>query len=94
MLAANQTRQEKSLLRAPFDARIENRFYDNGAVLASGAPLLVALEADRLEAEVGIPAHLLNQLTVGNPAIMIGLFFGAGGVLVVISAAISSANDA
>ena len=65
-LNANQTRQRKSRLLAPFDGSVSRRYIDEGAVLAAGAPLLQLLEDDRLEARIGLPVRLLDELEPGQ----------------------------
>jgi RND family efflux transporter MFP subunit len=65
-LKANLTRQQKSRLVAPFAGSVSRRFVDEGAVLAAGVPLLRMLEDDRLEARVGVPVRLLDDIKPGQ----------------------------
>lgn len=54
-LASNQLLQDKSLLRAPFAARIGRRLADEGEVLATGQPVLQLLAESNTEFNIGIP---------------------------------------
>lgn len=65
-LAANQTRLDKSLLRAPFDAVVSRRYADVGAVVDAGTAVLRLLEDAPMEARIGLPIRLLGQLAVGE----------------------------
>jgi RND family efflux transporter MFP subunit len=65
-LAANQTRLDKSQLRAPFDAVVSRRYVDVGAVVNAGAAVLRLLEDAPMEARIGLPIRLLGQVTVGE----------------------------
>lgn len=65
-LDGNRIRLEKSLLRAPFDARIQLRLVDEGAVVAAGAPVFNLVATDRREVRAGLPVRLVSDLTVGD----------------------------
>lgn len=65
-LAANQTRLDKSLLRAPFDAVVSRRYVDVGAVVDAGTAVLRLLEDAPMEARIGLPIKLLGQVAVGE----------------------------
>ncbi|MEM9533714.1 MAG: efflux RND transporter periplasmic adaptor subunit, partial [Pseudomonadota bacterium] len=66
-LAANRTRLDKSVLRAPFDATVSRRFVDSGAVVNAGTPIFRLLESSQLEARIGVPVRMLPSLAVGQP---------------------------
>ncbi|MCW8886212.1 MAG: efflux RND transporter periplasmic adaptor subunit [Motiliproteus sp.] len=61
-LAANQLKQDKSVLIAPFDAVVSQRLVDNGEVLVAGKPVFELLKADSSEVKVGVPVALLSKL--------------------------------
>lgn len=65
-LAANQTRFDKSLLRAPFDAIVSRRYVDVGTVVDAGTAVLRLLEDAPMEARIGLPVRLLGQVAVGE----------------------------
>ncbi|GAB4130329.1 MAG: efflux RND transporter periplasmic adaptor subunit [Rhodothalassiaceae bacterium] len=68
----------KSVLLAPFDGVIERRLADEGAVIATGTPVLQIVESGRLEAEVGMPLSFANTL---EPGAHLPLRTGTGEVL-------------
>ncbi len=61
-------RIEKAQLRAPFDAIIAARLYDEGRVVEAGGPILHLLERGALEARIGIAGSLMSKLEIGGPA--------------------------
>lgn len=63
---ANRIRQEKSVLQAPFDARIVQRSVDAGAVVSAGQPVFTLVEAGRREIRAGVPSMLADGLAVGQ----------------------------
>ncbi|MEM1091957.1 MAG: efflux RND transporter periplasmic adaptor subunit [Pseudomonadota bacterium] len=65
-LTTNQTRIDKSELRAPFDSTVSARFVDAGAVVNAGTPVLRLLESGQAEARVGVPVRMLDSLSVGQ----------------------------
>ncbi|MEH6548537.1 MAG: efflux RND transporter periplasmic adaptor subunit [Pseudomonadales bacterium] len=65
-LAANETRIEKSALKAPYAARVTRRYADSGAVLNAGQAVLEVIFQGAGEAEVGIPQALIASLEAGN----------------------------
>ncbi len=65
-LAANQTRFDKSLLRAPFNAIVSRRYVDVGTVVDAGTAVLRLLEDAPMEARIGLPIRLLGQVAVGE----------------------------
>ncbi len=56
----------KAELRAPFDGTIERRLIDEGTVVAAGTPVLRLVEAQSLEAEVGLPLRFAQSLAPGD----------------------------
>lgn len=54
-LDSNRLLQDKSVLRAPFAARIGRRLTDEGEVLAAGQPVLQLLAESDTEFNIGIP---------------------------------------
>ena len=57
---------EKSTLRAPFAGIVSARRVDEGEVLAAGRPVVRLLEADRLEARIGIAPDEAAGLAPGD----------------------------
>ncbi len=52
----------KSTITAPFNGIVSTRSIDEGAVVAAGTPLLTVLEADRLQARIGLPPEIAGKL--------------------------------
>ena len=52
----------KSNITAPFNGIVSIRSIDEGAVVAAGTPLLTVLEADRLQARIGLPPEIAVKL--------------------------------
>lgn len=65
-LDGNRIRLEKSELRAPFNALIQQRLADEGTVVEAGAPVFNLVESGLREVRAGIPAHLVSGLAVGD----------------------------
>ncbi len=63
---ANAIRLEKSALLAPFDARIQRREADQGAVVAAGAPVFTLVAIGRREVRTGLPVAVADNLSVGE----------------------------
>jgi RND family efflux transporter MFP subunit len=57
---------DKSVLLAPFDAIVSTRSVDEGVVVASGQAVLSVVEAETLEAHVGVPPAVADTLAVGQ----------------------------
>ena len=57
---------DKSDVRAPFDANIQRRFADIGAVVNTGAPMLELLESGVGEIKVGVPVNVAAALEPGD----------------------------
>lgn len=65
-LSGNRTRIDKATIKAPYAATIARRFVDQGAVVAGGTPVFRLLESAQLEARVGVPVRLLDNLGIGD----------------------------
>lgn len=65
-IAGVDVRLAKSVLVAPFAARIGARLADPGQTLTSGQPVLVLFDAGPAEARVGLPPDLAAGLTAGD----------------------------
>ncbi len=57
---------EKSVVRAPFNANIQQRFTDVGAVINTGTPLLELLESGVAEVKVGVPVDVARAVSAGD----------------------------
>lgn len=62
-LAGNRLQQAKSVLTAPFAARIGRRMADEGEVVAAGQPVLQLLTEADTEFSIGIPPNRVAQLS-------------------------------
>ena len=51
---------------APFDGVVQDRYYDEGSQVASGAALLRLVASDNIEAHVGVPAAVAMQMELGQ----------------------------
>jgi len=56
----------KSHLRAPFEGTIVRRMVDEGRVVGAGEPVLELLEGGAPEVRVGVPADLVEHLSLGS----------------------------
>jgi multidrug efflux pump subunit AcrA (membrane-fusion protein) len=56
----------KSVITAPFSGRVSQRLVDEGVVVSGGSPVLKLVEGNTLEARIGVPAEVANQLTAGS----------------------------
>lgn len=61
-----RVRRDLSILQAPYDGVITERYRDEGAIAASGAPVVDIAEVGRLEIRVGLPKDQASALTVGQ----------------------------
>lgn len=61
-----QVKKSQTILRAPYDGFIQNRFVDEGTVINGSNPILEILDANKVEAHVSIPEDLVNNLEVSN----------------------------
>lgn len=66
-LAGVDVQLEKSVLTAPYPARIGARMADPGQTAAAGQAVLVLFDAAPARARVGLPPELAAGLTVGDP---------------------------
>ncbi|WP_162139136.1 efflux RND transporter periplasmic adaptor subunit [Synechococcus sp. PCC 7336] len=57
---------DKSILRAPFDGEIAQRYIDRGTVVEAGQPILRLVDASNLEVRIGIPAEMADRLEIGS----------------------------
>lgn len=55
----------KSVIRAPFDGRVSDRFMDEGSVVSPGTPVIALIEQGSLEARIGVPSNTANELRIG-----------------------------
>lgn len=53
---------EKSVLRAPWNGVVAQRYLDTGAIVAAGTPVVRLLRTEQLEARIGVPAQYLQAL--------------------------------
>lgn len=65
-IAGVDVRLEKSVLTAPFAARIGARLADPGQTAAAGQPVLVLFDAAPARARIGLPPELAAGLTPGQ----------------------------
>lgn len=65
-VAGVQVRLEKSVLTAPFAARIGARMADPGQTAAAGQTVLVLFDTAPARARVGLPPELAAELSVGD----------------------------
>ena len=56
----------KTTLRAPYKARIQNRHLDEGSIVSPGEPAITLVENDLLEATIGLPQKMVGNLAIGN----------------------------
>jgi RND family efflux transporter MFP subunit len=69
-----QVQLEESVLRAPFDAKISDRFVEPGAVTSPGAPAFRLIDSESPEVWIGLPPEFLStiqhksslELTIGD----------------------------
>ena len=57
---------EKSVIKAPFDASIQKRFVDVGAVIDPGAALIDLMESGTGEIKVGVPVESVRLIQIGS----------------------------
>lgn len=65
-LASNALLQEKSIIYAPYTGKISHRFVSKGDVINAGQPTLTLLSDAKKEAQIGIPAKFLNDLSTAQ----------------------------
>ena len=59
-----QVKKSQTVLRAPYDGFIQDRFVDEGTVISGSNPILEILEANKVEAHVSIPEDLIKNLKI------------------------------
>jgi len=59
-------RLEKSVLRAPFDAWVAERFVDEGQVVKAGSPVLHLLESVEPEVRIGVAGAAVDVIQAGQ----------------------------
>ncbi len=52
----------KTEITAPYDAKIQTRFLDEGSIVSPGTPVIHLVERGNLEARIGFPENMLNAL--------------------------------
>lgn len=57
---------EKSVLKAPFAGRITRRAIDEGAIVASGAPVVGLIQTDNARIRVGLSQTAADKLRIGE----------------------------
>ena len=62
----SEVKKSQTILRAPYDGFIQNRFVDEGTVINGSNPILEILDANKVEAHVSIPENLIPNLEVFN----------------------------
>ena len=62
----SEVKKSQTILRAPYDGFIQNRFVDEGTVINGSNPILEILDANKVEAHVSIPENLIPNLKVFN----------------------------
>ncbi|MER3401832.1 MAG: hypothetical protein C4336_03890 [Armatimonadota bacterium] len=58
---------EDTLIRAPFDGTVADRFLDIGSIAGPGTPVVRLIKLDRLYFEATLPETLLDSVRVGMP---------------------------
>ena len=57
---------EQTLIRAPFEGYIQNRFLDSGTVISPGVPILEIIDSTNVEAHVSVPSNIIEGLILGE----------------------------
>jgi RND family efflux transporter MFP subunit len=57
---------KKTVLIAPYDARVQTRHLDEGSIVNQGAPVITLVEINRLEATIGLPQKMVHKLVIGD----------------------------
>lgn len=65
-LDGNRIRREKSVLVAPFDARVRARLVDEGAVVNPGTPVFRLAQVEQREVRAGLPQSVARGLAPGD----------------------------
>ncbi len=64
-LKANELKRQKSLLIAPFAGVVAAREHNLGEVIALGSPVFTLVQSDNLQALIGVPLNIAEQLQPG-----------------------------
>lgn len=56
----------KSEITAPYDAKIQTRYLDEGSIVNPGTPVIEVVERGNLEARIGFPENMLGSLNPGK----------------------------
>nr|WP_226685145.1 MULTISPECIES: efflux RND transporter periplasmic adaptor subunit [Shewanella] len=64
-LKANELKRQKSLLIAPFAGVIAAREHNLGEVIALGSPVFTLVQSNNLQALIGVPLNIAEQLQPG-----------------------------
>ncbi|WP_339734392.1 efflux RND transporter periplasmic adaptor subunit [uncultured Gimesia sp.] len=65
-LADNQVDLDDAVLKAPFSGRISKRYADEGTVISPNTPLFRLVEDQKLEAHIGVPVEMAQNLERGT----------------------------
>ncbi len=65
-LASLELELEKSILKAPFSGTIANRLVDEGTVVSAGEAIFSLVEAQALEAHIGVPVNTATKIPPGS----------------------------
>ncbi|MEL7128782.1 MAG: efflux RND transporter periplasmic adaptor subunit [Pseudomonadota bacterium] len=57
-------------ITAPYDGVVTNRMVDEGAIAGAGTPILEIVEADKLEARIGLPGASAAELVIGETYVL------------------------
>ena len=61
-----EVKKSQTILRAPYDGFIQNRFVDEGTVIICTNPIIEIHDANKVEAHVSIPENLITNFEVSN----------------------------
>ena len=61
-----EVKKAQTVLKAPYDGFIQNRFVDEGTVINGSNPILEILDSNRVEAHVSIPENLIENLEIAK----------------------------
>ena len=65
-LESLEVQRSKTVLKAPFSGRIAQKLVSEGVVLNAGQPILRLVESGAMEARIGMPQAIANQLKLGQ----------------------------
>ena len=61
-----EVKKAQTILKAPYDGFIQNRFVDEGTVINGSNPILEILDSNKVEAHVSIPEDLIENLEISK----------------------------